>query len=83
MYIHICIHTSHHTTPKNTTHTRSAEVTVRLLREAMERARAATGQTKFLVDGFPRNPENLSVWVEVGVCALNESLFEGWFGWGV
>lgn len=38
-----------------------AEVTIGLLRAAMERS----GKNKFLIDGFPRNPENLSVWLEV------------------
>ncbi len=41
---------------------------MRLLREAMDRACAEKGQRKFLVDGFPRNPENLSVWTEVRAC---------------
>lgn len=36
-----------------------SEVTVRLLKEAMEKA---TGTNKFLIDGFPRNQENLDVW---------------------
>jgi UMP-CMP kinase len=35
-----------------------AEVTVRLLREAMERS----GSHKFLVDGFPRDLQNLECW---------------------
>lgn len=35
-----------------------AEVTVRLLRQAMEQS----GESKFLVDGFPRNAENLQIW---------------------
>jgi len=38
-----------------------AEVTVRLLHEAMEKS----GKTKFLIDGFPRNLENLQVWEKV------------------
>ena len=38
-----------------------AEVTVRLLRTAMEKS----GKNKFLIDGFPRNLENLQVWNEV------------------
>src|SRR5690348_4215511 len=46
-----------------------AAVTVGLLRRAMEES----GKRKFLVDGFPRNTENLFVWLEVGrrasVCA--------------
>lgn len=35
-----------------------AEVTVRLLRMAME----TSGKSRFLIDGFPRNPENLAAW---------------------
>eukprot|EP00903_Cladosiphon_okamuranus_P011641 g10949.t1 len=35
-----------------------AEVTVGLLRKAME----ASGKSRFLIDGFPRNPENLAAW---------------------
>ena len=35
-----------------------AEVTVRLLRQAMEQS----GESKFLVDGFPRNADNLLIW---------------------
>ena len=35
-----------------------AEVTVGLLRAAMEKS----GATKFLIDGFPRDPDNLSCW---------------------
>jgi UMP-CMP kinase len=35
-----------------------AEVTVRLLREAMEKS----GSSKFLVDGFPRDMDNLKCW---------------------
>jgi UMP-CMP kinase len=37
-----------------------AHVTVRLLHEAMKKS----GKTKFLVDGFPRDPDNLSCWEE-------------------
>jgi UMP-CMP kinase len=37
-----------------------AEVTVRLLRAAMEK----NGSTKFLVDGFPRDMDNLRCWEE-------------------
>ena len=36
-----------------------SDVTVRLLRQAME---AAGEGKKFLIDGFPRNQENLDVW---------------------
>eukprot|EP00752_Nemacystus_decipiens_P010460 g9319.t1 len=35
-----------------------AEVTVGLLRKAME----ASGKSRFLIDGFPRNPDNLAAW---------------------
>jgi UMP-CMP kinase len=35
-----------------------AEVTVRLLKTAMEKS----GSTKFLVDGFPRDMDNLKCW---------------------
>jgi UMP-CMP kinase len=38
-----------------------AEVTIRLLKQAMEKS----GKTKFLIDGFPRNVENLSEWLRV------------------
>jgi len=38
-----------------------AEVTVGLLRKAMD----ASGSTRFLVDGFPRNIENLTCWNDV------------------
>jgi UMP-CMP kinase len=37
-----------------------AEVTVRLLRNAMEKS----GNSKFLVDGFPRDMDNLRCWEE-------------------
>lgn len=33
-------------------------MTVGLLRKAME----ASGKSRFLIDGFPRNPENLAAW---------------------
>ncbi|CAM9584530.1 unnamed protein product [Scytosiphon promiscuus] len=35
-----------------------AEVTVGLLRKAM----ASSGKSRFLIDGFPRNPDNLAAW---------------------
>ena len=35
-----------------------ADLTVRLLRQAMEQS----GESKFLVDGFPRNADNLLIW---------------------
>jgi UMP-CMP kinase len=37
-----------------------SDVTVRLLKEAMEKS---PGSGKFLIDGFPRNQENLDVWL--------------------
>jgi hypothetical protein len=37
---------------------------VRLLRNAMEES----GKRRFLIDGFPRNLENLNVWLEVRPC---------------
>ena len=37
-----------------------AEITVRLLRNAMEKS----GSSKFLVDGFPRDMSNLQCWEE-------------------
>lgn len=40
------------------------EVTVNLLRKAMERA-APGGGGRFLVDGFPRNFDNLDGWHRV------------------
>lgn len=36
----------------------SAEITVRLLRSAMEKS----GDNRFLVDGFPRDMDNLTCW---------------------
>ena len=38
-----------------------AEITVRLLRNAMEKS----GAGKFLVDGFPRDLQNLACWYEI------------------
>lgn len=35
-----------------------AEVTVGLLRKAME----LSGKSRFLIDGFPRNVDNLAAW---------------------
>lgn len=37
-----------------------AEITVRLLRQAMDKS----GGTKFLIDGFPRDTDNLKCWEE-------------------
>lgn len=40
-----------------------AEVTVRLLKQAMEKhSQGPSKCTKFLVDGFPRDPQNLQCW---------------------
>lgn len=41
-----------------------SEITVRLLKQAMEKAMMAQPEMglKFLIDGFPRNLENLDVW---------------------
>lgn len=39
-----------------------AEVTVRLLREAMEKTLKETGKNLFLIDGFPRDLGNLQCW---------------------
>lgn len=40
-----------------------SSITVRLLKEAIEKE-LAKGRRKFLIDGFPRNQENLDVWNE-------------------
>lgn len=51
-----------------------AEVTVGLLRKAME----ASGKSRFLIDGFPRNPENLAAWeasTEGGAVIFDFALF--------
>lgn len=39
-----------------------SDITVQLLKNAMCERRATTGQTKFLIDGFPRNQGNVSSW---------------------
>ncbi len=41
-----------------------AEVTVRLLHNAMEQALKESNKNKFLVDGFPRDLGNLQCWTE-------------------
>lgn len=38
------------------------EITVRLLKQAMERTTRSTGKRNFLVDGFPRSLSNLQTW---------------------
>lgn len=40
------------------------EITVPLLRDAMERITRTTGKRNFLLDGFPRSIENLEGWME-------------------
>ena len=48
------------------------ELTLRLIRTAMEE----TGAKRFLIDGFPRNNDNLDGWVSaMSECALVDSLF--------
>lgn len=50
-----------------------SEITVKLLQQAMA---TAEGKTKFLVDGFPRNLENLTTWeTVVGSSAKVVSVF--------
>lgn len=41
-----------------------SSITVTLLKNAMEKIHAETGNTKFLIDGFPRSEENCAVWEE-------------------
>ena len=41
------------------------EITVTLLRDEMERITRTTGKNNFLLDGFPRSPENLQAWREI------------------
>lgn len=41
------------------------EVTVTLLKEAMERVTRTTGKRNFLLDGFPRSLHNMEGWYEV------------------
>ena len=41
------------------------EITVTLLRDAMERITRTTGKNNFLLDGFPRSPDNLEAWYEI------------------
>lgn len=41
------------------------EITVKLLKDAMEVSTRATGQNNFLLDGFPRSLNNLEGWYEV------------------
>lgn len=41
------------------------EITVTLLRNAMEKATRTTGKTNFLLDGFPRSLDNMEGWYEI------------------
>ncbi len=41
------------------------EITVRLLKDAMETATRTTGKTNFLLDGFPRSLDNMEGWYEI------------------
>ena len=41
------------------------EITVTLLKDAMERITRTTGKTNFLLDGFPRSLDNLEAWYEI------------------
>jgi len=41
------------------------EITVTLLREAMENVIRTTGRNNFLIDGFPRSQSNLEGWYEI------------------
>lgn len=56
-----------------------AEITVGLLQQAME----ASGSNKFLIDGFPRNFDNLTAWYDqmndtsTVLCVINLDLSEG------
>lgn len=41
------------------------EITVTLLKDAMEKATRTTGKTNFLLDGFPRSLDNMEGWYEI------------------
>ena len=41
------------------------EITVTLLKDAMERISRTTGKLNFLLDGFPRSLDNLEAWYEI------------------
>ncbi len=41
------------------------EITVTLLKAAMEKVTRTTGKTNFLLDGFPRSLDNLEAWYEI------------------
>ena len=42
-----------------------SEITVNLLKDAMEKSMRTTGKNNFLIDGFPRSIDNLEGWCEV------------------
>jgi UMP-CMP kinase len=42
-----------------------SEITVTLLKNAMEMSTRTTGKNNFLIDGFPRSQENLEGWFEI------------------
>lgn len=42
-----------------------SEITVTLVKNAMEELRAEKGQIKFLIDGFPRSEGNVTAWKDV------------------
>lgn len=41
-----------------------SSITVTLIKNAMEQIRKENGNTKFLIDGFPRSAENCTIWEE-------------------
>lgn len=41
------------------------EITVKLLKDAMEQVARDTGKSNFLLDGFPRSLDNLEAWYEL------------------
>lgn len=42
-----------------------SEITVQLIKNAMDEMKKSGGQTKFLIDGFPRSEGNVTSWKEV------------------
>lgn len=42
-----------------------SEITVTLIKNAMEELRSTQGQTKFLIDGFPRSEGNVNLWNDI------------------
>lgn len=49
-----------------------AQVTVGLLQKAMKES----GKSRFLIDGFPRNPENLAAWEAAAAEAEGGIIFD-------